>query len=179
MSKALFQGLKKIGVDETTAYEVSGAMNPERYATRQDLVEAIGAIDKSIAAHREETQKSISAIHTSISAHREETQKNISAMREETQKNMSAMRDSIAVHREDTQKNISAHREETQKNLVTSNRQLWVFFSTIIVTLIALLISTWHRQSQPVYSVSGSIELKQPTPAKFPKAAANNDSGSE
>ena len=51
--KSLFNNLKQVGVDETTAYEVSNAMNPERYATWQDLVEAI-------AANREETQKTLS-----------------------------------------------------------------------------------------------------------------------
>ena len=147
MSKALFQNLKKIGVDEATAYEVSGAMNTERYATRQDLVEAIGAIDKSVAAHREETQKS-------ISAHREETQKNILALRD----SMVAIRESIAAHREETQKNISA-----------SNRQLWILFGTTIVTLIALsitlLVGTWHsRPPQLSHWPGGSAELKQPTP---------------
>ena len=158
MSESLFKNLKKVGVDESTAYEVSNAMDPQRYATRQDLVEAIAAmrdstvaIRESIAAHREETQKNISAI-------REETQKNISAHREETQKNISAMR-------EETQKNISAHREETQKNIVANNRQLWIFFSTIIVTLIVLVIGTWYRFPQPPYPVGANAELKLPTSA--------------
>ena len=69
MSEPLFQNLKKIGVEEAIAYQVSDAMNPERYATRTDLIEAM-------AAHREETAKS-------IAAHREETTKNIAAHRED------------------------------------------------------------------------------------------------
>ena len=133
MSKALFQGLKKIGVDETTAYEVSDAMNPERYATRQDLLEAIRAIDKSISAHREETQKNISAIHTSISAAISAIHTSISAHREETQKTISAIHTSI-----------SAHREETQKTIATTNRQLLLFCIGVMATLITFLVRTWH-----------------------------------
>ena len=144
MSKPLFQGLKKIGVDEATAYEVSHAMNPERYATRQDLLEAIRAIDKSIAAHREETQKT-------ISAHREETQKTISAIHTSISAAISAIHTSISAHREETQKTISAihtsisvHREETQKTIATTNRQLLLFCIGVMATLITFLVRTWH-----------------------------------
>ena len=118
MSEALFNNLKKVGIDEATAYEVSNAMNPERYATRQDLLEAI-------AAHREDTQKTVSAIHQSISAHREETQKK------------------IAAHEKETQKNIANYQQETQKTVSSINRHLLLFFIPVMVTLIGILIPLW------------------------------------
>ena len=114
MSEALFDNLKKVGVDEATAYEVSNAMNPERYATRQDLVEAMAAMRESAAFHREETQKTVAAIHQSIS-----------------------------VHREETQKNIATYQQETQKTVSDINRHLLLFFIPIMVTLIGILIPIW------------------------------------
>ena len=140
MSKALFNNLKKVGVDEATAHEVSVALDPQRYVSREHVVEAITAMSNSLSRHQKETEKCISAMCECMSLHNEDTQKNIAAMyecmslhRHELQKNATVMRDSISVYR-----------NEVKQAMTSINRQLLVFGSVTMMVFFGLLIRPWH-----------------------------------
>ncbi|MCY4471846.1 MAG: hypothetical protein OXC07_03365, partial [Kistimonas sp.] len=71
MSEHLYKNLRKIGIEDPVAYEVSNAMNPERYATRDDMMATIKANMAAIQANRENTMVEVRAIEKSLVAQRE------------------------------------------------------------------------------------------------------------
>jgi len=102
VSEPLYKNLRKIGIEDPVAYEVSNAMNPERYATRDDMMATIKANMAAIQANRENTMVEVRAIEKSLVAQREEILALIAATDAQTKEQIAATKEQIAANREES-----------------------------------------------------------------------------
>ena len=158
MSEHLYKNLRKIGIEDPVAYEVSNAMNPERYATRHDMMEAI-------AANRENTMAEVRAIEKRQAAQREETLALIAANREESKEALHKMNMNLTKAVADLRVEMRSVVADVRAEMRTIGRQYWItlvaLLTTIGIAVACNLPGHWKNFSQTTHSPYRHVQ--QPT----------------
>ncbi|MCY4472251.1 MAG: hypothetical protein OXC07_05440, partial [Kistimonas sp.] len=94
-------------------------MNPERYATRDDMMATIKANMAAIQANRENTMVEVRAIEKSLVAQREETLALIAATDAQTKEQIAATKEQIAA----TKEQIAATDAQTKEQIAAASAQ--------------------------------------------------------
>ncbi len=115
MPKSLFTQLKKLGVDEETACQVSASLDPDYNASKKDVL----VMQEAILQVQAKNEENYHALRLEIS----DTRKEIS----------------------DTRHEISDTRHELRHEIHTSiNRQYIITFGSLLITIATVLAVNWY-----------------------------------
>ena len=137
MPKSLFTQLKKLGVDEETACQVSASLDPDYNASKKDVLvmqEAILQVQATCFQQQSKNEESYHALRLEIS----DTRKEISDTRHELGQEISDTRHGLG-------QEISVTCHELRHEIHTSiNRQYIITFGSLLITIATVLAVNWY-----------------------------------
>ena len=121
MSKSLYEELKRVGIDETLAYDVSLSLDPDHNASKKDILML---------------QEAILQVQLTAESRYHELKQDISNVRNEVKD----VRCEINDVRSDLHKEIAGVRTE----MASLSRQFWITFGGLITTIMSVFFVNWY-----------------------------------
>ncbi len=114
MSKSLYEELKRVGIDETLAYDVSLSLDPDHNASKKDILmlqEAILQVQLTTESRYHELKQDINNVRCEITDVRSDLHKEIAGVRTE---------------------------------MASLSRQFWITFGGLITTIMSVFFVNWY-----------------------------------
>ncbi len=130
MPKSLFAQLKKLGVDEETACQVSASLDPDYNASKKDVLvmqEAILQVQATCFQQQSKNEESYHALRKEISDTRHELGQEISDTRHGLGQEIS----------------VTCH-ELRHEIHISINRQYIITFGSLLITIATVLAVNWY-----------------------------------
>ena len=133
METSLFQQLKKIGIDEETAHQVSASLDPDYNASKKDVL----VMQEAILRAQVKSDESFKELHKEIA--------DVRAGVADVRADMADVRTEMRTHISDVRREIVDVRSELLTEIHTTiNQQYFLTFGGLLMTIATVVAVNWY-----------------------------------
>lgn len=152
METSLFQQLKKVGIDEEIAYQVSASLDPDYNASKKDVLvmqETILQMQMKSDQNYHELRREMTGVRSEIAEVRSDLHHDIAGVRSDLHHEITKVRSDlhheISGVRSDLRQEIAGVHSDLRHDIHTTiNRQYILTFGGILMTIATVVAVNWY-----------------------------------